>query len=148
MQVRLITALAVASSLFTVCTVRDARAYDYTAPVQFHTVASFDPAVGVIPFPNNLLLLGSTDLTLNIPVVDPTDFSDPKVAMNALDGFSTTAPWSTTFNAPIDATSLAAGDTVRVFQVNLTGPGGGVTGIVRAVRHQRSNDRDRADTSA
>jgi pimeloyl-ACP methyl ester carboxylesterase len=131
MQVRLITAAAVASSLFAVCTVRDARAYDYTAPVQFHTVASFDPATGVIPFPNNLLLFGTTDLTLNIPVVDPTDGSDPKVAMNALDGFSTTAPWATTFNAPIDATSLVAGDSVRVFQVNLSGPGGGVTGIVR-----------------
>ena len=57
--------------------------------------------------PNNLLLLGTTDLTLNIPVADPTDVSDPKVAMNALDGFSTTAPWSTTFNMPIDATTLA-----------------------------------------
>ena len=69
MQVRLITAAAVASSLFAVCTVRDARAYDYTAPVQFHTVASFDPSNGVVPFPTNLLLSGTTDLTINIPVV-------------------------------------------------------------------------------
>ena len=131
MQVRSITAAAVASSLLTVCTVRDARAYDYTAPVQFHAVASFDPANGIVPFPNNLLLLGTTDLTLNIPVPDPTDFSDPKVAMNALDGFSTTAPWSTTFNMPIDATSLLPGQTVRVFEVTLSGPGGAVTGIDR-----------------
>jgi len=132
MQVRLITALAVASSLLTVCTVRDARAdYPYLAPVTFHTVASFDPANGVVPFPTNLLLTGTTDLTLNIPSADPTDFSDPKVAMSALDGFSTVAPWATTFNAPIDAASLVAGQTVRMFQVNLTGPGGGVTGVVR-----------------
>jgi len=45
MQVRLITtAVAAASSLLAVCTIREARAYDYTAPVQFHPVASFDPA--------------------------------------------------------------------------------------------------------
>jgi len=132
MQVRLITAAAVASLFLTVCTVRDARAdYDYTAPVTFHTVASFDPANSVVPFPTNLLLSGSTDLTLNIPSADPTDFSDPKVAMSALDGFSTVAPWSTTFNAPIDTASLLPGQTVRVFEVTLTGPGGGVTGIER-----------------
>jgi pimeloyl-ACP methyl ester carboxylesterase len=134
MQVRLITAAAVASSLLTVCTVRDAHAYDYTAPVPFHAVASFDPAVGVVPFPTNLLLTGSTDLTLNIPVADPTDFSDPKVALDALDGFSPIAPWSTTFNMPIDASSLAAGQSVRLFEVTLTGPGGGVTGIVRELQ--------------
>ncbi|HEV7491809.1 MAG TPA: Ig-like domain-containing protein [Rhodanobacteraceae bacterium] len=129
MQVRLFTAAAVASSLLIVCTVRDARAYDYTAPVQFHGVASFDPSTGVVPFPNNLLLLGSTDLTLNIPVADSTNFGDPKVAMNALDGFSTTAPWSTTFNMPISAASVNGN--VHVYQVNLTGPGGAVTGVVR-----------------
>jgi pimeloyl-ACP methyl ester carboxylesterase len=133
MQVRLITAAAVAS-LLTVCTVRDARAYDYTAPVPFHAVASFDPANSVVPFPTNLLLLGSTDLTLNIPSADPTDFSDPKVAMSALDGFSPVAPWSTTFNLPIDASSLAAGQNVRMFEVTLSGPGGGVTGVVRELQ--------------
>jgi pimeloyl-ACP methyl ester carboxylesterase len=131
MQVRSITAAAVASSLLAVCAARDAHAYDYTAPVPFHPVATFDPANGVVPFPNNLLLLGSTDLTLNIPVDDPGNFSDPKVAMNTLDGFSTVAPWSTTFNMPLDATSLAGGDNVRVFQVTLTGPGGAVTSVVR-----------------
>jgi pimeloyl-ACP methyl ester carboxylesterase len=131
MQVRSITALAVASTLLTLGTLHEARAYDYTAPVVFHPVASFDPANGVVPFPNNLLLLGTTDLTLNIPVADPTDITDPKVAMNALDGFSTTAPWSTTFNMPIDTTTLAPMQTVHVYEVTLTGPGGAVTSIVR-----------------
>ena len=131
MQVRSITAAAVASSLLAVCAARDAHAYDYTAPVPFHPVATFDPANGVVPFPNNLLLLGSTDLTLNIPVDDPGNFGDPKVAMNTLDGFSTVAPWTTTFNMPLDAASLVGGDSVRVFQVTLTGPGGAVTGITR-----------------
>ncbi|GAA0715962.1 Ig-like domain-containing protein [Dokdonella soli] len=131
MQVRLITTAAIVASAFATFVVRDAQAYDYTAPVQFHTIANFDPAHGVVPFPNNLLLSGTTDLTLNIPVANPGNFADPQVALNALDGFSTTAPWSLTFSAPIDATSLAAGSSVRMFEVSLTGPGGGVTGVKR-----------------
>ncbi|HEY6544892.1 MAG TPA: Ig-like domain-containing protein [Dokdonella sp.] len=129
MQVRLITTAAVVATLFASFAAH--ADYDYTAPVQFRTVANFDPANGIIPFPNNLLLNGSTDLTLNIPVSDASDFSDPKVAMNALDGFSTTAPWSAGFNAPIDANTLAGGSSVRVFEVTLSGPGGGVTGVTR-----------------
>ena len=131
MQVRLITTAAVVASLVTTFAMRDARAYDYTAPVPFHTVANFDPAHGVVPFPNNLLLTGTTDLTLNIPVADPTNFADPQVALNALDGFSTSAPWSMTFSQPIDPTTLLGGQTVRLFEVSLSGPGGGVTGITR-----------------
>ena len=131
MQVRLITAVAVASTLLTLGTVREARAYDYTAPVMFHPVASFDPANSDRAVSEQSPARGSTDLTLNIPAADPTDFGDPKVAMSALDGFSPDAPWSTTFNMPIDATSLAPAQTVRMFEVTLTGPGGGVTGIVR-----------------
>ncbi len=132
MQVRLITTAAVVATLFASFAAH--ADYDYTAPVQFRTVANFDPANGIIPFPNNLLLNGSTDLTLNIPVEDPSDFSDPKVAMNALDGFSTTAPWSAGFTAPIDATTLTAGSSVRVFEVTLSGPGGGVTGVTRELQ--------------
>ena len=131
MQVRLILTAAVVASMAGAFAARDVQAYDYTAPVSFHTIANFDPSTGVIPFPNNLLLTGTTDLTLNIPVADPTDTSDPKVAMNALDGFSTTAPWSATFSAPLDASSLAGGSNVRVFEVTLSGPGGGVTGVTR-----------------
>jgi dienelactone hydrolase len=93
--------------------------------------AKFDPANAVIPFPTNLLLSGTTDLTLNIPVADPTNYGDPAVALNALDGFSTIAPWSTTFSTPPKASTIIPGQTVRVFEVTLTGPGGGVTGITR-----------------
>ena len=129
MQVRLITTAAIVASLFGSLAAPDARAYDYTAPVVFHSSANFDPAHGVIPFPNNLLLQGTTDLTLNIPVVDPNNYGDPKVAMNTLDGFGTSTPWSAGFSAPIDASSLAGN--VRMFEVSLTGPGGAVTGVVR-----------------
>jgi pimeloyl-ACP methyl ester carboxylesterase len=132
MQARLITTAVVAALSFASLAPREVRAYDYYAPVQFHTVASFDPSKGVVPFPNNLLLSGTTDLTLNIPVADPTAPSaGPTLAMNALDGFSTTAPWSTSFSTPIDPASLVGGSSVRVFQVKLSGPGGGVVGIER-----------------
>ena len=106
------------------------------SPVTAVITARFDPTNAVVPFPTNLLLSGTTDLTLNIPVADPSNLSDPKVAMNALDGFSTTAPWSTTFStAPKPATIIPGpGGTVRVFQVTPTGPGGGVTGITRELQ--------------
>ena len=90
--------------------------------------AYFDLTAGILPFPSNLLFSGTEDGTLNIPVDDPDDFSDPKVAMNALDGFSTIAPISTTFSSAIDPATLTA-DTVRVFEVTLSGIGGGVTAI-------------------
>ena len=134
MQVRLITTAAFVASLLGTFAVRDAQAYDYTAPVPFHTIVNFNPSTGQVPFPTNLLLSGTTDLTLNIPVANPANFSDPKVAMNALDGFSTTAPWSVTFSAPLSAASLAGGSTVRMFEVTLTGPGGGVTGVKRELQ--------------
>ena len=81
--------------------------------------ASFNPATGVIPFPNNLLFAGSQDNTLNIPVDADADqtLSNPTVALNQLDGFSTVAQIVTTVSEPLDADSLVLGDTVRVFEV-------------------------------
>jgi hypothetical protein len=102
-------------------------------PVTAVITARFDPSNSVVPFPTNLLLSGTTDLTLNIPVANPANYGDPAVAMNALDGFSTVAPWRTTFStAPKPSTIIPGpGGTVRMFEVTLTGPGGGVTSIVR-----------------
>jgi hypothetical protein len=93
--------------------------------------ARFDPAAGVVPFPTNLLLSGTTDLTLNIPGANPNNPGDPLLALNRLDGFSTVAPWSASFSAAPAPASITPGNTVRVFEVGLTGPGGGVTGVVR-----------------
>ncbi len=98
-------------------------------PVTGIVTAQFDAAAGQIPFPNNLLLQGTTDLTLNIPVDDPTDFSDPQVALNALDGFSTTAPWTATFSEPIDPDTVVPGSSVRVYEVSLEQGGIAVTGV-------------------
>ena len=93
--------------------------------------AVFDPATGKIPPTNNLLFQGSTDGTLNIPI-DPADPAAPlKQTLNALDGFSTVAPVTTEFGAPIDPASLAVGQTVRIFEVTADPATGAVLSVVR-----------------
>ena len=98
--------------------------------------AAYDPLGGVFPFPFNLLFLNTTDLTLNPPVADPNDVTDPTVALSSLDGFSTTEKWTTSFidvnGAPgnIDPSSVVPGQSVRVFQVT-TASLVVVTGLVR-----------------
>lgn len=96
--------------------------------------ARFDPSNGVVPFPTNLLFSGTTDLTINIPVADPNESSNPQVALNALDGFSTVAPWTTTFTDPLDPNSVIPGRSVQFFEVSLASPAGGVTGIKRKLK--------------
>jgi hypothetical protein len=146
MQARLSLLLALSSSLFlSACGGGSNSSRAVSAPPATNTggtpvtaviTARFDPTNAVVPFPTNLLLSGTTDLTLNIPVADPTNLGDPQVALNALDGFGTVAPWSTTFSAPPKASSITGGPSgsVRLFEVTLTGPGGGVTSIVRELQ--------------
>ena len=57
-----------------------------------------------IPFPHDALFSGSTDGTLNIPVDDETNYADPTVALNALDGFSTSAPITFSLTKALDTT--------------------------------------------
>lgn len=85
--------------------------------------AQFDPANGIIPFPSNLLLSGTTDLTLNPPVENPADLSDPAVALSALDGFSTVAPWAVSFTENL-ASNTVSPATVKLYKVRLSGVGG------------------------
>ena len=83
--------------------------------------ANYDPLGGVNPLPFNLIFLDTTDLTLNPPVDDPNDISDPLVAVSALDGFSPVEPWVTTFDSSpnqIDPTSVVPGRSVRFFEVS------------------------------
>ncbi len=86
-------------------------------PVSQNMTAIFDPAEGELPFPTNLLLSGSTDLTLNTPAEDPNDFTDPLAALGTLDGFSTIAPWSFQFTQQVDPASVIPGSSVRLFEV-------------------------------
>lgn len=103
-------------------------------PVTAVITARFSPADGILPFPTNLILSGTTDLTLNPPTADASDYSDPAVALSALDGFSTVAPWGAPFSTNVASASVVPGQSVRVFEVSLTGPGGGVTGIVNELQ--------------
>ncbi|MBL1260568.1 MAG: Ig-like domain-containing protein [Thiotrichaceae bacterium] len=95
--------------------------------------ALFAPADGIIPFPSNLLFSGSADGTLNIPVANANDFSDPSVALNILDGFSTIAPIKTTFSRAIEAATLTS-QTVHLYEVTLS-IGGAVTSVVRPLTY-------------
>ncbi|MRX28463.1 hypothetical protein [Kangiella sp. HZ709] len=100
----------------------------------------YSPASGSVPVPNDLLFLGSEDLTLNIPNSDPSA-SNPITAINALDGWSTHAPFTISFTdngATLDSTSLTLGQSFRIFktsvlrsevQPGIIAPTGPVTGI-------------------
>lgn len=98
-----------------------------TVDVPVRMAATYAPSTGSIPVPNDLLFGGSTDLTLNIPVADATDFSNPSVAISSLDGWSATAPFSMSFSSldpsvSVNPASVVGGSTVRVFKVNVLRP--------------------------
>lgn len=89
------------------------------------TRAVFDPSNGAVPVPSNILLSGSVDGTLNIPVADPTDFANPQVALNGLDGWGTHSTMTFSFSLPfdqngnqvtVDSASLEAPGSIRVFE--------------------------------
>ncbi|MCP4236981.1 MAG: lipase [Aestuariibacter sp.] len=99
--------------------------------VESTAISNFDPANSVIPYPNDLLFAGMVDGTINIPVADASDLSDPQVAINGLDGFSTVAPITTGFTGPIGESSLS-GDSIKLYEVTLsTGaiPGGAAVAV-------------------
>ncbi|HIK59173.1 MAG TPA: hypothetical protein EYF98_00595, partial [Planctomycetes bacterium] len=93
----------------------------------------YKPTNNDIPVPNDWLFGDTTDLTLSIPVVDPSDGSDPLVAMNGQDGWSVGAPFPVAFSGAIDLASAIPGGSVRIFTVTTDttmGPvGGPITGV-------------------
>jgi pimeloyl-ACP methyl ester carboxylesterase len=78
--------------------------------------ALFQPLAGILPYPYDVYFSGSTDGTLNIQPANP--LIPAQAAVNALDGFSTTAPIRERFNGPIDAASLATSGAVVVVHIN------------------------------
>ncbi|MCP5339191.1 MAG: hypothetical protein H7A16_03250, partial [Sinobacteraceae bacterium] len=76
---------------------------------------------------NDLYFNGSTDGTLNAPA---NPFQPNLNALNALDGFSTTAPIEMRFSTPLDPGSLTAA-AVRVAQVTIDNSTKATTGFVR-----------------
>lgn len=101
---------------------------DIQAETEVQTAQSrvlFDPANGSLNIPNDLLMLPSDgqvfDYTLNIPVADTSDYSDPQNALNTQDGWSTNYPFQINVNTPpnvtLDASTLGAG--IRIFEATL-----------------------------
>jgi dienelactone hydrolase len=89
--------------------------------------ALFAPLSGILPFPTDLYFSGTTDGTLNAPA---NAFQPNLAALNALDGFSTTAPAEVRFSTPLDPASLTAA-AVRVVQVTIDNATKATTGVVR-----------------
>ncbi len=97
-------------------------------PVVASARVVFDPSDGVLSVPNDLLFSGTQDGTLNLPVSDPTNFSDPTVAMSALDGWSTTNPFVLDINFPtgtsLDSNSALNTSSVQIFETLMGGDTG------------------------
>ena len=84
----------------------------------------FAPSLGILPYPNDLYFHGSTDGTLRLPLGLST--LPNAAAINGLDGFSTTAPITIAFSAPIDPTTLGPQD-IAVIRVTLDNATKGVS---------------------
>ena len=93
--------------------------------------ASFVPLSGVLPFPTDLYFNGSTDGTLNIPA---TPFLPNAAALNALDGFSTVAPATARFSAPINPATISAA-TVIMLEVDVSNTTKATVGFRRALAY-------------
>ncbi|MGA7116004.1 MAG: hypothetical protein WBY12_02300, partial [Hyphomicrobium sp.] len=84
-------------------------------------VANFSVTTAQFPFPSDLPAFGgTTDGTLNFPApLNAPPLLLTGGSINTLDGFSTTAPLTTSFNQPIRAESINA-STVRLIEVYLS----------------------------
>ncbi len=92
------------------------------------TFSNFDPGNSLIPSAIDILLSGSEDGTLNIPITENDPQESVKTALNALDGFSTVTPISTGFTGALDPATITPA-AVRMFEVRLSRLGGAVVSI-------------------
>lgn len=100
-----------------------------TTPVLPSASVKFDPSNGVISIPNDLLLNGTKDGTLNLPgefddqgqPLAAAAYANPSLTMGGLDGWSTNMPYVIDLDVPsevsINAESVATPDAVRIFEV-------------------------------
>ena len=130
---KLVLSLAIASTLgLSACddeTIKDVEkeVVDNGTAVTPTARVKFDPSAGAagLSIPNDLIFLGTADGTLEIPVADPTDGSDPFVAISALDGWSISQPFSLAIDFPtgtsLNADSVANPAAVRIFEAVMGG---------------------------
>lgn len=93
-------------------------------PLVANSRVVFDPSESNIDLPNNILFSESQDGTLNIPVEDSTNYSDPAVALSALDGWSTQQAFLINFFVDsqisgLSEASLAEPNSVRLYHVKM-----------------------------
>ncbi|MBU2891909.1 lipase [Colwellia sp. D2M02] len=87
----------------------------------------FDPGADEprLSVPNDLMFSGSVDGTLNIPVADSSDFSDPSVSINGLDGWSNTHPFKLAIDYPegvsLNAESVYNPEAVHIYETLMGG---------------------------
>jgi pimeloyl-ACP methyl ester carboxylesterase len=99
---------------------------------QAPTAALFQPLQGILPYPTDLYFAGSTDGTLNI---QPENALMPnQTAINALDGFSTTAVIRARFGGALNPASFTA-QSVIVLQVTIDNATKATTGVVQPLTH-------------
>ena len=93
--------------------------------VSSQAVVRFAPSSSVLPFPTDILFSGTADGSINIPDRANTGLStapaaaalaDPQVALNTMDGFSTTASMVFSLGAVVDTTNIDNGTAVRLFK--------------------------------
>ncbi len=130
---KLVLSIAIASTLGlsacedeTIQDVEKAVVENGTAVVPTARV-KFNPSAGAagLSIPNDLIFSGTQDGTLEIPVADPTDGSDPFVAISALDGWSISQPFRLDIEFPagtsLDAASAFEPGSVRIFETVMGG---------------------------
>jgi pimeloyl-ACP methyl ester carboxylesterase len=99
---------------------------------QAPTAALFQPLQGILPYPTDLYFAGSTDGTLNI---QPENALMPnQAAINALDGFSTTAVIRARFGGALNPASFTA-QSVIVLQVTIDNATKATTGVVQELAY-------------
>ncbi|MFT7667464.1 MAG: pimeloyl-ACP methyl ester carboxylesterase [Planctomycetota bacterium] len=83
----------------------------------------YNGTTGDVPIPNDAFFATNSaasnlDATLNFPPAEDVAQQPLFTAMNSLDGWSTTAPMSFHFSRPINASTVMAGSSVRLFEVD------------------------------
>lgn len=85
----------------------------------------FDPGMGKLTVPTDILLGGTTDGTLMLPVANRDNYADPSAAISALDGWSTAMPFDFEFDGTfnengdpigIDGRSVTAVGSIRMYE--------------------------------
>lgn len=86
----------------------------------------FDPTAGLVSVPNDLLFQGTTDGTLTLDNAAMPDYTNPQVALGALDGWSTQNPFSIALSFPagvsLNTDSARAPGSVRLFKAVMGDP--------------------------